>query len=461
MFYGTNYFSYSAPSLSMAMSGVLASDGRMLPTMEWPYPEILIRLTLGLALGLLIGIERERRHKEAGLRTFGLVALLGAIGGALGEHFALMSLLLTGLLIVFLNLQTLHTLKTTELTTSAALLVTCFAGILCGQGHTLTPAAAIVITAALLTWKQPMAGFTMGLTEKELHSALTLAILAIVIYPALPEGAIGSHGFIVPRQAWLTVLLISGIAFVNYVLWKIYGARGSELASFLGGLVNSRVAIVEITSRANETQNQVLDVGYRGILLATAAMLIRNALVLGILAPAALISAGFAFISMLVVCAIFLFSSFRRSKTLVLTPESTPFPLELPFSLWAALKYGSLFVFLQIIANLAQMTGGEGAFYLVSFLGGFASSASSLAAAANLAANGVVPPETAGLGAVIATVTSVLVNLPFVLRSRHKILTIRVTIALVIVASVGILGGLTTLMLPTEWAAHFLTAFAR
>lgn len=240
---------------------------------------------------------------------------MGTIGGALGEHFALMSLLLTAVLIVFLNLQTLRTEQTTELTTSAAMLVTCFAGILCGQGHTLVPAAAMVITAALLAWKQPLSGFSLGLTEKELHSALTLAILAIVIYPALPEGTIGPHAFIAPRQAWLTVLLIAGIA------------------------------------------------------------------------PAALISAGVSFISMLIVCALFLLSGIGRHIARAETPDAAPFPLTSPFSLWVAIKYGSFFVFLQVLGNLAQQSAGQGAFYLVSFLGGLASSASSLAAAASLAAH--------------------------------------------------------------------------
>jgi uncharacterized membrane protein (DUF4010 family) len=166
----------------------------------------------------------------------------------------------------------------------------------------------MVITAALLAWKQPLSGFSLGLTEKELHSALTLAILAIVIYPALPEGTIGPHAFIAPRQAWLTVLLIAGIGFINYVLWKIYGARGSELAAFLGGLVNSRIAIMELAGRVGKNQDPATNVAYRGILLAVAAMLVRNATILGILAPAALISAGVSFISMLVVCALFLLS---------------------------------------------------------------------------------------------------------------------------------------------------------
>ena len=56
-----------------------------LPNAEWPYLQILVRLALSLALGLLIGLERERRGKEAGLRTFGFVCLLGALGGSLGD----------------------------------------------------------------------------------------------------------------------------------------------------------------------------------------------------------------------------------------------------------------------------------------------------------------------------------------------------------------------------------------
>jgi uncharacterized membrane protein (DUF4010 family) len=70
--------------------------------------------------------------------------------------------------------------------TAAALIVTGYVGILCGLGHTLTPAAVAVVTAALLAWKERLAGFSKALTEAELRSAILLAILAFVVYPA-PE----------------------------------------------------------------------------------------------------------------------------------------------------------------------------------------------------------------------------------------------------------------------------------
>ena len=41
------------------------------------YLPTLMRLALALALGLFVGLERERRGKEAGLRTFGFAALFG------------------------------------------------------------------------------------------------------------------------------------------------------------------------------------------------------------------------------------------------------------------------------------------------------------------------------------------------------------------------------------------------
>lgn len=102
---------------------------------NWVPLDVLGRLLLALGIGLLVGLEREWRGKEAGLRTFGLVSVLGALGGLLGTGYAIAGIAPIGILLVFLNLQGMRTDKSTELTTSAALVVIFFTGILCGLGR--------------------------------------------------------------------------------------------------------------------------------------------------------------------------------------------------------------------------------------------------------------------------------------------------------------------------------------
>lgn len=410
-----------------------------LPNAQWPYVDILVRLALALALGLLIGLERERRGKAAGLRTFGFVSLLGAMGGSLGESYALVSLGSACLLSIFLNVQTLRANEGTELTTSAAMLVTSLSGVLCGQGHTITPAAVMVIATALLAWKERLAGLSMGLTESELRSALLLAILAIVIYPALPRGAIGPFDLIEPRAAWTTVILISGIGFVNYILWKLYGARGAELAGFLGGLVNSNFTVIELARRVREARERFTDAAYRGIVLATLAMVVRNAGLLLVLAPLALLSALPSFLLMLLTgAALALLSARRRQAQGIVDPADIR--LELPFSLPVALKYGLLFLLLHVLGSIMQREFGELGFYFVSAVGGLMSSASAVAAAANLSTQGAVSPLVAGKGALIASLTSLLFSLSFVLRSRQTALIAKLAAVMVSVAAAGVLG---------------------
>lgn len=417
----------------------MAESFPALPTADWPYLQILVRLALSLSLGLLIGMERERRGKEAGLRTFGFICLLGALGGALGTAFSLLILALVGMLTVLLNVQALRVTQGTELTTSAAMLVTCMAGILCGQGHTILPAAVMVIATALLAWKEGLAGFSMGLTESELRSALLLAILAIVIYPALPMGTVGPWNLIEPRAAWVTVILIAGIGFVNYILWKLYGARGVVFLGFLGGLVNSNFTVIELSSRVQPSSSAFVESAYRGILLATTAMVMRNACLLLILAPLALVGSLAAFVLMLLTSTALVLWSYRRRER-PSGEEAPQMKLELPFSLPLALKYGAVFLLLHIVGAVTQRQFGDMGFYFVSIIGGLMSSASAVAAAATLASQGSISPTVAGTGAVLASFTSIAFSLSFVLRKHNRDLIGRLASAMVCVAVAGIIG---------------------
>jgi uncharacterized membrane protein (DUF4010 family) len=425
----------------------LSNPGRRQPELEvnpqeaslWPYLPTLEKLGLALALGLFVGLERERRGKEAGLRTFGFAALIGAIGGLLGGSFAVVALIAVLLLAVLLNVQSLRAEQGAELTTSAALVLTSFAGLLAGMGHRLVPSAIGVVTAALLAWKDRLTGFSKALSEAEVRSAILLAILGFVVLPALPEGHLDRWQLIDPRAAWITVLLIAGIGFVNYILLKVYGARGVELTGFLGGLVNSTVTVTELASKDRESSGALRDMTYRGVVLATTAMTLRNAVLLGILAPRALAAAAIPLFLMLLV-GIGLVLIRRRAPA----GEAAPaLPLSSPFSIQSALRFGVIFLVLEVGGTLAQRGLGGAGFLAVTFIGGLVSSASAVASAAMLAASGKTSPELAGIGAILAALASTLVNLPLVARvSKDSTLTRRLALPIAAVTVAGIGGSI-------------------
>jgi uncharacterized membrane protein (DUF4010 family) len=408
-----------------------------------PYGPTLVRLSLALAIGLFVGIERERRRKEAGLRTFAFAALLGAAGGLLGDQYAMLALGLLGILVVLLNVETIRTGEGAEITTSAAMLVIGFAGVLAGQGHTFTPTLLGVATAALLAWKEPLAGFSHTLSESELRSAVLLAILAFVVYPVLPSGTVDRWNLIDPRAAWVSVVLIAALGFVNYILLSLYGSRGIEFTGFLGGLVNSTVTVTELATRVRESGGQLGDAAFRGVILATAAMLVRNGILLGLLAPAAFASAAIPLAFMLAGAVVIALLDRQRlaaeaeSKSIGEGEPLVPM-MASPFSLSSALRFGVIFLIVQVAATLAERVLGEGGLYAVSAAGGVVSSASAVASVANLATAGSLTPLVAGISAIIASIASSVVDLPVIARFGHDArLTRRAALLVVVLAVLG------------------------
>lgn len=379
---------------------------------NWPPLESLYRLTLALGIGMFIGLEREWRGKEAGLRTFGFTALLGGMGGLLGDSFSILCVTLSAILVFFLNWQSLKADKGTELTTSAALLVTAIIGVLCGKGHTITPAAVGVTTAGLLAWKERLAIFSHNLTAEEVRAEILLGILTFAIYPILPTHPIDPWGLIVPQTAFVTVIIIAAIGLINYILMKVYGPKGMEITAFFGGLVNSRKVIVELTSRLQTMGTTLLPAVYRGVMLATGSMLLRNALIVAIFASKAALYCVIPFSLMLSASALF----WHRYPRDAFKPgeASSPLVLESPFRLSAALKFGLAFMVLNVVGALVQRHFGSGSFYFVSILGGFLSSASSIASAATLITHNELPVSTGVTGVILSSLTSILINVPLI-----------------------------------------------
>ncbi len=408
-------------------------------TSLWPFLPTLVRLALALGTGAFVGLEREHRGK-AGARTFTFASLIGCLGGLLGDPYALLSISLIGLFVCFLNLREWRLRQNLLLTTSAALVIVGFCGVLCGKGHTFTPVATAVMTAALLAWKQPITGFATGLSDVELRSAVLLAILSFIVFPILPPHPVDPYGLIQLQEIWATVLLIAALGFVNYVLWKIYGPRSIDFTSFLGGLVNSTAAVAELSTRVREAGEGFVRPAYRGVVLATGAMLLRNSLILVILAIQAFAYSVVPMLVMLITTVILL--RFGARATIGKTTQPPPdLKLEQPFSLKAALKFGIVFLLLSVAGILAQRSLGVFGFYAISVAGGLLSSASAVAAAGIAAGHHEVSFPVAANGAVLASLTSVLINIPLVARTAGQpLLTKALARTLLIVVASGIIG---------------------
>ena len=393
---------------------------------RFPPSTVVIKIVIALAVGMLVGFERESANKDVGIRTFGLTALLGASSVLISPAYGLAAMVGVIVLVAFLNARSMISSHSLEITTSAALLVTYALGVLVGLGHTFTPVASAILMTLLLAWKLELRKFAGGVSMEELRGAVLLGLIGLVIYPVLPDRFIDRWELVNLRQSWVTVIVIASIAFVNYVLLRLYSTRGLYWTAILGGLVNSRAAVAELTTVGAKTTVVVL--------LATVAMFIRNILLLALFAPRALLTAVGPIFAMACVALLL-----RPSK-----PDDEPgreLTLGSPVALRRVLSYALLFVAIEVVGTLAQRAFGNIGFLVASGISGIASSASSAAAAATLSANGKITPELAGTATVIVSMVSALTNVPLVFKrlSRTVLFRIASSTALQIMVGVAVL----------------------
>ena len=400
---------------------------------RFPPTEVAARIAVSLGIGLLVGIEREWSNKDLGVRTFALTSLLGTIAALFGPSMVVVSLVGVFLIVIFANTRSLLVDRSLEATTSAALLVIFVLGALAGQGHLFTPVASAILMTMLLAWKVELRRFAGGLQPDEIRSAVLLGLLGLVVYPILPDRFVDKWELVNPRQTWITVIVIAGIGFVNYVLLKIYGTRGVYMSGFLGGFVNSSAAAVEL-ARPLGAGGTSSGVAVAALLLTIVAMFARNLLILALFSPSAVFTAAVPIVAMTVLALFFV----RRERAGM---EDSPGEMHLasPVSLKRVLSFAGLFLLIQIVSTLGERYLGKIGFLGISVLGGLVSSASTSAAAANMVGHGQMRPELAGYGVVLASVASALVNLPIIHRNaRNPSASRRLAICTVVLSMVGV-----------------------
>ena len=217
---------------------------------------LFVQLGLALGLGLLVGLQRERSAEPlAGMRTFSLITLLGALSALLGQAFggwviAAGALALAGLLTGATLIERRDEVRDAGLTTQVAVLVMYGLGAYLVSGSSVIAIAIGVSVAVLLQFKVQLHGIAARLNDTDMRALMQFALIALVILPALPNRSYGPYDVLNPHAIWRMVVLIVGISLGGYIMSTVWGRRtGVVLSGVLGGLISSTATTASYARR--------------------------------------------------------------------------------------------------------------------------------------------------------------------------------------------------------------------
>jgi len=371
--------------------------------------EALPQFLTSLAIGLLIGLERERNPSaKAGLRTFALVAIFGTMTALLSTKLGSPWLLIAGLLAVagmiiaaYLNNRNGQGRATDQdrrnntlssdahpnrkideassrnarvidendpgTTTTIALLMCYGLGAMIWYGlATLAVMLAIAVTT-LLYFKPELRGISQKLARRDLVAVLQFSVLTFIVLPILPDQSYGPYDAFNPHQAWLMVVLISGISLTGYAALHVVGTRyGAPLLGFFGGLVSS-TATTMIYAKHGKSNQAMSYLAASVIVIASIVVLLRLMVVSAVVSYGALpgllpvLAGGFLF--GLIVA---LYNWRKMSNATELYIPETPNPAELH----TAVGFGLLYVVVLLgAAWMSDLAGSQG-LYVVALISG-------------------------------------------------------------------------------------------
>ena len=341
--------------------------------------EQLVDLGIALAIGLLIGTERgwKRRTAQegsriAGIRTFGLLGLLGGLWALLAE--AMGELLLGGAflaltaVLITAYLRDRRADRDLGITTLVAALVTFALGAFAVRGQTHIAVSGAVASVTLLSLKPVLHRWLRKLEPEEFYAALKLLLISVVVLPVLPNQGYGPWDAFNPYQVWWLVVLIASLSFVGYLAMKLVGTeRGIMLTGLFGGVVSSTATTLTFSRLARHLNaGRVLSTGalvasitmFPRVLIVTS--VVNPRLFAHLLLPIALITtlaAGYA---------VWLW------RSCVGNPDTGVLPLQNPLQLKSALLFGLLLGAIMLLAEAFRAWLGDTGIYLLAAVSGLA-----------------------------------------------------------------------------------------
>ncbi len=335
--------------------------------------DTLPQFLTSLAIGLLIGLERERNPSaKAGLRTFALVSLLGTLLALIAEKSVSPWIIAAGLICIAGMIVASYITAPTEnndpgTTTVTALLIAYALGVLVWIGYSKLAVMLAIATTTLLHLKPELQGLTQRLTRRDLVSILQFSVLSLVILPILPNQNFGPYDAFNPYQAWMMVVLISGMSLAGYVALRWTGQRyGAPLLGFLGGLVSS-TATTLLYAKHSKLNAGMLQLSAVVILIASQVVLVRLIVVSAFIAPSLLQQLAPALgLGLLcgLIATLYNWKKLNSAGNLPLPETSNPTEIH------AALGFGILFVAVMLCASWLTDVAGSSGLYGIAIVSG-------------------------------------------------------------------------------------------
>ena len=376
-----------------------------------------VAFAVALGIGVLLGAERER-HKgrgpsrgAAGVRTFALASLLGALAAHLGA-----GVLVTAL--AFVAGAALLGYRRSEddpgLTTEVALVVAVLLGAVAVEDAQLAAGVAVGVTILLAGRGRLHRLVRDTLTEQEVHDGLLFAAAALIVLPLVPDRGYGPHDALNPSTIWRLVVIVMAINGLGYVALRVLGPRrGLPLAGFVGGFVSSTATVAAMGARARSAP-AVLRPAVGAAVASTVATLVLTGLVLAAVSVPtltavlpALVPAG--------ACAVGYAAVMVRHAARA--PSEGPLELGRAFDLKLPVALALTVSAVLVAAELMHEWLGSSGVVLAATVAGFADaqsaavSAASLVATGRLEADAAIVPIVAGLTANTITKVALAVGL--------------------------------------------------
>ena len=392
---------------------------------------LFYRFGVALAIGLLIGLQREyafedtanhtNKENAAGIRTFTLLSLIGCSAACVAElsHsiWPYVAMIIGVAAFLTVNYYIEATSGKIGLTTKVAALITLLIGTLCYLNQIALAVALSVTVTVLLSVKIELHTFVSRITREDVFASLKLAVISAIVLPVLPDRSFGPVPFdiINPFKIWLFVVFISGVSFIGYILIKVTGAaKGIGLTGFLGGLASSTAVTLSFTPRSK--QNPELSRSFAlAITIAWTVMFLRVLIAVAVLNVSLVSKLWLPILVPMVfgLCYCFyLYQSERANK------NDHAVTIANPFELGLALKFGLLFTVILLISKVAQVYMGNTGIYLSSIVSGLADVDAIALSMAKLSAGvGGIDPVVAVRAIVMAAMANTLLKGSFVLFS--------------------------------------------